>query len=295
MGKHSKIEWTHHSWNPWWGCTKVGPGCDNCYAEAFTRRLGLDVFGPGKPRRTFTDKHWHQPLHWNAEAEAEGRQALVFGNSMCDVFDKEAPAGLRADLWQLVKATPSLIWIFATKRIGNASRYLPTDWGAGYPNVVLLVSVTDDKEYLRDVPDLIATPARWRGVSAEPLLGPIYLWADDIATHLLSKLDWFIIGGESGHDGILRPVSPMHPKWARMIVSACLNARVPVLFKQWGRYLPGSQVRGLFTDAQLCDFKFKTVTQNGIEAACFDVGKGRAGRILDGILWEQFPNFRAVA
>ncbi|WP_374631790.1 DUF5131 family protein [Ferrovibrio sp.] len=290
MAKHSKIEWTHHSWNPWWGCTKVGPGCDNCYAEAFTRRLRMDVFGLGKPRRTFGDKHWHQPPRWNAEAEREGHHALVFGDSMCDVFDKEAPAGLRGDLWQLVKATPHLIWIFATKRIGNAAKYLPADWGTGYANVVLLISSTGHEEYCRDMPVLRNTPARWRGVSAEPLLGPIYPFSQDLAW-----IDWFILGGESGSDGSIRPVSPMHPHWARIIVSACLQARTPVLFKQWGRYLPGSQLRDLFTDAQLCDIKVKTVSHNNIEAACFDVGKHRAGRVLDGIVWDQFPKFQVEA
>ena len=75
MGKETGISWTDHTFNPWWGCTKVSPGCDNCYAEAFDKRVGGSHWGKGQPRRTFTDKHWNEPLAWNRAAEKAGRVA----------------------------------------------------------------------------------------------------------------------------------------------------------------------------------------------------------------------------
>jgi protein gp37 len=112
----------------------------------------------------------------------------VFCASLADVFDNEAPQEWRDDLWQLLRETPNLRWILLTKRIGNARKMLPADWP--FPNAGLMATLANQEEWDRDWPKLEAIPATWRGVSAEPLLGPI-----DIGD---ARPDWIITGGESG-------------------------------------------------------------------------------------------------
>ena len=87
MSKDSRIEWTHHTFNPWWGCTKVSPGCKHCYAESWAKRLGQNVWGAGAPRRELTSAYWKQPATWNAEAARTRTRARVFCASMADVFE----------------------------------------------------------------------------------------------------------------------------------------------------------------------------------------------------------------
>lgn len=173
MAENSKIEWTDHTFNPWWGCTKVGPGCDHCYAEALDNRTGGTHWGASAPRRRTKD--WSGPRRWNKHAgnyEAlHGRRQRVFCASMADVFDNEVPDQWRADLWQLIRECPRLEWQIVTKRIGNAAKMLPADWP--FPHVGLLATVVNQAEADRDIPKLLATPAAWRGISAEPLLGPV--------------------------------------------------------------------------------------------------------------------------
>src|SRR5882762_9757042 len=102
MGKNSSIEWTDHTFNPWWGCTKVSPGCKHCYAEAFARRIGNDIWGAQAERRFFGDAHWREPLKWNVEAARAGVRRRVFCASMADVFENRAElAPLRERLWRL--------------------------------------------------------------------------------------------------------------------------------------------------------------------------------------------------
>lgn len=85
--QNSKISWTDHTFNPWWGCEKVSPACDSCYAESFARRVGKDVWGKDAPRRFFGGKHWNEPVKWNLAASGAMRPALVFCASMADVFE----------------------------------------------------------------------------------------------------------------------------------------------------------------------------------------------------------------
>ena len=181
MAKNSKIEWTHHTFNAWTGCTKVSIGCDHCYAESWAKRSGLVEWGSGKPRKLTTDANWRQPLKWNREAKEEGVRCRVFCSSLADVFDNEIDPSWRKRLFDLVRQTPSLDWIIVTKRIGNAMTMLPADWGAaGYPNVWLLATVCNQAEADRDVPKLLRTPAAVHGLSIEPMLEPIDL----------SKIPW---------------------------------------------------------------------------------------------------------
>lgn len=196
MAEQSDISWTDATFNPWIGCTKVSPACDRCYAERDNaRRQWVDGWGPGVPRRRTAASNWNNPRRWDRKAAETGKPLRVFCASLADVFDNEVPQAWRDDLWALLRETPNLRWILLTKRIGNARKMLPADWGAGYPNAGLMATLENQEVWDRDYPKLAATPARWHGVSAEPLLGRI-----DITPVLEKhgKVDWIITGGESG-------------------------------------------------------------------------------------------------
>ena len=211
MAENSKISWTKHTFNPWWGCVKVGPGCDHCYAEGLDKRTGGHYWDGKTPPRRTKPANWNKPLKWNKEAEAAGERVEVFCASMADVFDNRVPKAWRVDLWALIKATPWLNWIIVTKRAGNIIKMLPEDWGDGYPNVWLLITVTDQKEADRDIPKLLKVPAALHGLSIEPQLALITLrhsW--------LRKLGWVIQGAESGSKR--RPFSMV---WAEAIETQC--------------------------------------------------------------------------
>ncbi len=252
MGERTDIQWTDHSWNPWWGCLKVSPGCANCYAEAQANRFGhRGIWGPAKTatRRTFGEKHWAQPIEWNAEAERRGTRAKVFCASMSDVFEDHPIAEeLRPRIWDLVRATPWLDWQLLTKRPERIGVNLPAGWGEGWPNVWLGTSVEDQQRANERIPALVQVPARVHFLSCEPLLGPIDFYAagsqggedgDPFAFSALRGtdgveppipgIDWVIIGGESGPRA-----RPMELAWAEGIVADCGFAGVPVFVKQLG-------------------------------------------------------------
>lgn len=194
MSQNSAIEWTNHTFNPWWGCTKVSAGCANCYAERFAERTGHRVWGNLAGRRIMSDDTWDGPLKWNETARRANRIDKVFCGSMCDVMedrhDLEAP---RARLFSLIERTTSLWWQLLTKRPKNFDAFLPSSWKSAPPiNVMIGVSVEDQCAYDERVPVLLNTPARCRFVSYEPMLGMV-----DLGAHA-GAIDWIILGGESG-------------------------------------------------------------------------------------------------
>src|SRR5271166_5607806 len=144
MGKNSKIEWTDHTFNPWWGCTKVSEACKNCYAEAWSKRVGQKVWGPTANRRFFGEKHWLEPVKWNADTQA-GRRRRVFCASMADVFeDRRELDPWRQKLWDLIEVTPRLDWLLLTKRpelVATLAR-----WGDDWPPNVWLGTTVEDQE-----------------------------------------------------------------------------------------------------------------------------------------------------
>jgi protein gp37 len=232
MAQDSKIAWCDHTFNAAWGCEKISPGCTNCYADALSDRYGFDVWGPGKARRTFGEKHWKEPLAWNRAAERAGLRARVFCSSMTDVFlDDPTIEAERGKLWPLIRATPSLNWLLLTKRSDRIAACLPADWGPhGYSNVWLGVSV-EGAEYAYRADQLRAVPAAVRFVSYEPALGPLAHALD------LSGIDWLIVGGESGPRH-----RPMEHQWARDVKAACEAAGVAFFFKQSSAYRPDSGI-----------------------------------------------------
>ena len=222
MGADSKIQWTDHTFNPWWGCTKVSPGCDHCYAETFDRRVGGAHWGKGAPRREFGQKHWNEPLKWNAVALRDRKPMCVFCASMADWTDAEAPAGAVEQLHALWRATPWLQWLMLTKRPARIARCLPPDWGHGYANVWLGTTVDDVKHGLPRIDVLQNIPARVRFLSVEPQV-------EDLGNVYLDGIHWVIMGGESGPGA-----RPYDPQWARDILHQCRMQGAAPFVKQMG-------------------------------------------------------------
>lgn len=175
MGDNTKIEWADKTFNPWIGCTKVSPACDHCYAEAWDKRFGGERWGPHAPRKR--TKTWGNPVKWQKRAEAEGTRYRVFCASLADVFDnhKTILDEWRHELWLMIERTPNLDWLLLTKRPQNVNRFIPPSWrDMGWPeNVWLGTTVEDQTEAERRVPSLLATGARIKFLSCEPLIGPV--------------------------------------------------------------------------------------------------------------------------
>ncbi|HEX3965801.1 MAG TPA: DUF5131 family protein, partial [Trebonia sp.] len=132
MSDNSAIEWTTHTFNPWWGCSRVSPGCVHCYADDQAKRYGHDVWRRHGLRRMLSDANWARPLKWNRDAERAGEPAKVFCASMADVFeDHPDVAEPRKRLWGLIESTPWLIWQLLTKRPENIAGMVP--WGRDWP------------------------------------------------------------------------------------------------------------------------------------------------------------------
>src|SRR5262245_18137233 len=127
MGADSKIEWCHHTFNAFVGCTKVSPACDHCYAEAWAKRAGHPELWAGERRRTSAE-NWKQPLKWDKAAARTGERHRVFCASLADVFDNQVPDVWRTDLWKLIDLTPNLDWLLLTKRPQNIAKMLPDGW-----------------------------------------------------------------------------------------------------------------------------------------------------------------------
>lgn len=228
MAEDSGISWTDNTFNPWIGCTKVSPACDNCYAEAFDNRFGGHRWGPHADRTRTSVQNWNKVKRWQRKARENGVRQIVFCASLADVFDnhRSIQQEWRDDLWQLVRETPDLIWMLLTKRPQNIERYLPDDWGNGYPNVTIGCSVENQTEHDRRLPHMRRLRAVAKFFSMEPLLGSVEL-PGDIADHI----DYIIVGGESGPGA-----RPMNPEWAKELRDRCLEDGVPFHFKQWGEF-----------------------------------------------------------
>lgn len=261
MGQKSTIEWTDHTFNPWWGCTKVSPGCVNCYAETLSNRYRYDVFGPRKTRRTFGVSYWQEPLKWNQQAEQQKTRARVFCASMADVFeDNPSIEEERKKLWQLIDQTPMLDWLLLTKRPQNMHHFVP--WQGNWPtNVWAMTSVENQEQAQLRIPTLIGVPALVHGLSVEPLIAPVDLrpW--------LEHIQWVIVGGESGQNA-----RPMQVEWVLSLRDQCVEAGVPFFFKQWGQW------------------RYEEHTNTAVQR----VGKKASGRELQGRTWDEIPDIQEL-
>lgn len=219
----TKIEWADHTFNPWIGCTKISPACENCYAQVQQdQRFSRVKWGAGEARSRTSAANWKQPLKWNREALKAGVRPFVFCASLADVFDNEVEEAWRSDLFDLIERTPQLVWLLLTKRIGNVTKMvekLPR-------NVALGATMANQVEYDRDAPKLLKAAEQLKPLftfgSFEPLLGPIEL-------SKATAPDWIIVGGESGHGA-----RPMDLDWARSLRDQTERIGSVFNFKQTG-------------------------------------------------------------
>lgn len=326
MGDKTSIEWTDATWNPIIGCSRVGPGCDHCYAigvvhrEMSPQHVGLTV----KPEGGRTDwtgevrpageRKLTEPLRWT-------RPRRIFVNSLSDLFHADLPDDEIAKVFAVMALAPQHTFQVLTKRPQRMAKLLASpqferdvaswaidvaqwedaawsfDWPL--PNVHLGVSIENDT-YTWRADHLRNTPAAVRFVSAEPLLGPL-------PSLDLTGIDWLIVGGESGPGS-----RPMHPAWVRDLRDRTRMPNVDgdgnfhplgstaFLFKQWGDWVYGEG------DAQAA------LGDDGFAAAApwagrgrlhywdddldpsYRVGKKAAGRELDGRTWDEYPATKTV-
>lgn len=278
MAENSKIEWTHHTFNPWWGCIRVSPACKHCYADTWARRLGLDLWSAKSPRRFFSEAHWREPLKWNREAVADGVRRRVFCASMADVFEKRRELDAWRDkLWPLIEETPALDWLLLTKRPEHVDAMVP--WRASWPRNVWLGTTAENQHWAnKRLPQLAATKARVKFVSAEPLLGAIDLRSWLARADAVDGVNWVIAGGESGPHA-----RPMNPAWAEELRDQCVAAGTAFHFKQWGHW--GPEVESAPKSARTV----QVYGRDGVPVTLFRLGKHATGRNLDGRTWDGLP------
>jgi protein gp37 len=304
VGAKSDIEWTDASWTPiraknlatgklGWHCEHDTTGCIHCYSEAMNLRLGTGLpFKPGhrKDIEIFLDEKMLQaPFHWK-------KPRMVFVCSMTDLFAEFMKDEWINEIFAVIRHCPQHTFQVLTKRAERLLHYSrdnrhPESWPLS--NVWFGVSCERQEEADERIAFLLQTPAVVRFISAEPLLAPIDLrsirWpkdhigfpeSDDLSDgrdglRLINgtKLDWVIVGGESGYDA-----RPMHPEWARNIRDQCAAAGVEFFFKQWGEWWPAAQ-------AQPAEFHGTKHEDDRLVRG----GKKIAGRLLDGVEYNGFP------
>lgn len=252
MAETTGITWADATWNPWMGCHKVSQGCAKCYMFRDQLHYGHD---PNVVRRAAPGT-FDNPLKWSRRLLGGVRKpgevvkrpppplgARIFTCSWSDWFIAEADEW-RPEAWRIIRQTPHYTYLILTKRIERARMCLPPDWGEGYPNVWLLVSAERQEELEERLPLLMWTPAKIRGISAEPLLGPLDLykaWAIYAEQHRdiygsartapkVNRIDWVITGGESDP----KAPRPMDMQWARDIRDQCRMLGAPLFHKQNG-------------------------------------------------------------
>lgn len=327
MAETSSIEWTDATINFWWGCSKVSPGCDNCYAEQWNAFRGSGQWGPGAPRRIIKGAAaLLRRINRNAGkfVQVHGRRPRVFMHSMSDLFDNELPDETRISALRQAAAASDVHIQMLTKRIGNVRDMVPSEWLEAWPaHIGLIISICTQREATRDIPKLLALKRElnlpWVGLSMEPMLEPIStllqvrsnVFVDCLAGtyHTMSRdpadlsrmpeiggIDWVIVGGESGKRG--QVTRPLHPAWVMAIKAGCARSGTAFFFKQWGDWLPDGE-----GDPHL----FATLVANGADmielhadpsafaTVRFDTrtmvraGKKRSGGLLAGREYHDFP------
>lgn len=221
MAENTSIQWTDATVNFWTGCRKVSAGCKYCYMFRDKERYGQDptVVIRTKPHTFNAALKWDEPKR-------------IFTNSWSDFFIYEAD-GWRDDAWDIIRKTPHHTWQILTKRPERILNCLPNDWGAGWDNVWLGVSVennsfdaTDRIKYLEDI------PAKTRFISFEPLISPLDRFVS-------KKIDWIILGGESGNESGKYRYRPCDLYWFDMIIEGYRESspHTAIFVKQLGTYL----------------------------------------------------------
>ena len=224
MAQATEIEWTDATWNPVTGCTKIGPGCDNCYASRFAERWrGIE----GHPyKQGFDLRLWpnrvDQPIRWR-------KPRLIFVNSMSDLFHKRVPVAFIDTVFDTMERADHHIYQVLSKRSSLMRRYVNHRYPSTQaPDHIWLGVSIEDSDHIGRLEHLRQTNAQIRFVSFEPLLG-------SIGSVDLGGIAWAIVGGESGPKA-----RAMNPEWPRALRDQCLNQDIAFFFKQWGGPRPKS-------------------------------------------------------
>ncbi len=231
MGKETHIEWATATHNFWDGCKKVSKGCENCYMFRHKHRFQEDatIINKAPEPRFSLPKKWKKP-------------EVIFTCSMSDFFIKEADEW-REEAWQVIRDTPQHTYLILTKRINRVLKCLPADWGKGYPNVWIGVSVESQKTANHRIPKLFEIPAKVRFLSVEPLLEQIDLkpflnvFVPEPVNTWMFPIHWVIVGGETGNDNGEYIYRPTKTEWIREIMADCAENEIPVFVKQLGTHL----------------------------------------------------------
>lgn len=307
MSQRSNIEWTEATWNPVVGCTKVSPGCKNCYAEKLHNQrhkallegkdLPAQYAEPFEKLATMPER-LDAPLHWR-------KPRRIFVNSMSDLFHEDVPFEFIARVFGHMHSANWHTYQILTKRAARMREFVEwyrTTWLKGfesawpkeYGHVWLGVSVEDQQRADERVPELLRTPAAVRFLSAEPLLGGVlFSQALRKLDGTCNRIDWVICGGESGPGA-----RPMHPDWARGLRDQCEAAGVPFFFKQWGEWVPtddrpwGEEAAGVKDTTRHCWVSNGESPSLSHHQRMARVGKKAAGRLLDGVLHDAYPELR---
>lgn len=299
MAENTAISWAHDTFNPWEGCTRISPACDNCYAAARAARFGNADLWAGELRRT-SAVNWKQPIRWDFEAAVFGGPRRVFCASLADVFDNQAPQAWRDDLWALIEATPNLTWMLLTKRPQKIVDMVPPAWLINPPaNVWYGATIENRATLVQRAHHLADVPARLRFWSCEPLLEDLGDVRGYLDSGAVGSVRLIIGGGESG-----ARARPPHPDWFRSLHRQCGEMDAAFHLKQWGQWAPaGAPLRhvddapGTFrrVEAVMIDGKRytgKRLHQFGDGTTMVRVGKKNAGRLLDGVLHGSMPGER---
>ena len=237
LANTSGIEWTQATWNPTTGCSKVSPGCKNCYAEKMSRRL--KAMGVRKYRNNFEfTEHISDteiPLTWK-------KPKKIFVNSMSDLFHEESDFSFVGRCFETMMSADWHTYQVLTKRperMREFSKMYKEIYRSGIPPHIWMGASVENRDFAWRIKELRKVQCNTRFVSFEPLLGPV-------GRTNLDGIDWAIIGGESGHG-----FREVREEWIRDIITQCKEQKVPVFFKQWGGVRPksgGRRIRGKVFD-----------------------------------------------
>lgn len=297
MADETNISWADMTFNPVLGCARVSPACDGCYAahmmETRFGRVKWGGPGAGAGTRVRTSKgNWRKPLAWDRAAAETGTRPFVFCASLADVFDNQWEDEWRRDLFDLMRATPNLIWLLLTKRpqmivnlfrdchsIKGGAEYMAQLWPR---NAAIGTSVEDQIRFDGNVPALrkakrLLNPA-FAFLSCEPLLGNL--------VGSLHEIDWVITGGET--DQGEHEARPTHPQWFRDVRDQCAAAGIPYHHKQNGEWVPAGH-------ASISDATKNYQVDRSLGCLMVKVGKKSSGRDIDGVEHNEFPSIRKMA
>ncbi len=312
MSKH-KIEWTNKTWNPIVGCTKLRKGCKNCYAERMAKRL-MHMGQMAYDAAIGDDGRWMGTVYLREDQLCKPKfwkkGCKIFVCSMSDLFHEKLAAVARDRIFAAMLSAPQHTYQIVTKRYKEAAGYtehlMEVYKAAGHcgrkairdsVNIHWLFSASDQSEVNEACENLMYLQVATSGLYLEPLLGPVVL-----PGHV--PLDWVIVGGESGPGA-----RPMNPQWVLALRDQCQDYHIPFFFKQWGAweeatmaaaaahgYIVREMRQGVIMPANPNRYKYLNLDgsdyQNSPQIGATPmarVGKKKAGRILDGRTWEEYP------